>query len=140
MSEQDDRYLYALAELDNLRKRSQKDVAIARDVTRREVLLTLLPLVDDLERAVAAASAGADPAVTREGLRSIAAKAKASLASLDVQAIESVGKPFVAELMEAIAKVPAKGLPAGQVAAEVTRGYKIGDTLLRPAQVAVSEE
>ena len=47
MSEQDDRYLYALAELDNLRKRSQKDVAIARDVTRREVLLTLLPLVDD---------------------------------------------------------------------------------------------
>ena len=127
-----DKYLRALAELENLRKRTQRDVELARDQATAQALLVLLPIVDDLERAVAAGSS--------DGVRAIAGKAKATLASMDVVAFESVGKPFMAELMEAIARVPTRALASGEVAVEITRGYQIRGKLLRPAQVAVAEE
>ena len=138
-----DKYLRALAELENVRKRTRKDLEQARDQATADTLRVLLPVVDDLERAVQAASspdALHDPEATRDGIRAIMAKAKATLASLDVQAFESVGKPFAASLMEAIARVPTKTLGAGEVAAEITRGYHIKGRLLRPAQVAVAED
>lgn len=139
-----DRYLRALAELENMRKRTQRDIDQARDQATANTLRVLLPIVDDLERAVAAA-ANVSPEsgfsiYNSDGIKAIAAKAKATLASLDVQSFESVGRPFVAELMEAIAKVSTKALPAGQVAVEIAKGYQIKGQLLRPAQVAVAED
>jgi molecular chaperone GrpE len=139
-----DKYLRALAELENMRKRTQRDIEAARDQATANTLRVLLPIVDDLERAVAAA-ANVSPETgisiyNSDGIKAIAAKAKATLASLDVQSFESVGKPFMAELMEAIAKVPTKALPAGQVAVEISRGYQIKGQLLRAAQVAVAED
>lgn len=137
---ENEKYLYALAELDNLRKRTAKDIASTREEVKRDTLLLLLPIVDDLERCVTALQNGADADATRAGILAIAGKARQTLASMDVEAIESVGKPFAAELMEAIAKVATKSLPPNHVSMEVQRGYRIGGDLLRPAQVAVTEE
>jgi molecular chaperone GrpE len=127
-----------------MRKRTQRDIESARDQATASTLRVLLPIVDDLERAVAAASTVAEGTginiYSSDGIKAIAAKAKATLASLDVQAFESVGKPFMAELMDAIAKVPTRALPAGEVAVEITKGYHIKGQLLRPAQVAIAED
>jgi len=126
-----DKYLRALAEVENLRKRTERDIAKARSQATADTLRVLLPIVDDLERAVAAQE-------NNEAIRYIANKAQATLATLDVVAFETVGKVFTAELMEAIELVPIKAPDIGKVASEITRGYRIGDKLLRPAQVAVS--
>ena len=135
------KYLYALAELENLRKRTRRDIAQARDQATSETLLKLLPIVDDLERAVEAASnvvPGVVNIYSSDGIKAIALKAQATLASLDVRAFETIGKPFAAELMEAITRVPTRALPAGEVAGQISAGYTLGGKLLRPAQVAVA--
>jgi molecular chaperone GrpE len=129
-----DKYLRALAAGENMRKQNRKDVEQARELGRKEAVLAMLPIVDDLERAEAAP-------IDVAGISAIRSKARSTLAIIDVQAVESsVGKPFAAESMEAIAKVPTKALPAGQVAAEISRGYRIKGELLRPAQVVVAED
>ena len=127
-------YLRELAARENERKKIRKDVELAREAGRKETVLAMLPLFDDLERAEAAP-------LDQEGISAIRRKARSTLAIIDIQPIEStVGKPFAAGTMEAVAKVPTKALAAGHVAAEVARGYKLGDRLLRPAQVVVAED
>lgn len=127
-------YLRAIASRENERKKNRKDVELARKAGREETVLAMLPLFDDLERAEAAP-------LDQEGIGAIRRKARSTLAIIDVQAIEStVGKPFAPASMEAVAKVPTKTLMAGHVAAELARGYKLGDRLLRPAQVVVAED
>jgi len=138
-----DKYLRALAELENLRKRTQRQIDEARHLATADTLRALLPIVDDLERAVAAASnvvPGVVNIYSSDGIKAIANKAKATLAGMDVVTFETIGKPFVADLMDAVLRVPARALPPGEVAAEITRGYRIGDKLLRPAQVAVAAD
>ena len=135
------KYLYAIAELENLRKRTQRDIATAKDRATRETLLQLLPIVDDLERAVEAAAnvvPGVVNVYSSDGIKAIALKAKATLASMGAVELETVGRPFMAEVMEAITRVPTRALPAGEVAGQISAGYTLGGKLLRPAQVAVA--
>lgn len=138
MSNSDDyeiKYRYAIAELDNMRKRTRKEVEQAREIGRKEAVFAVLPILDDLDRAEAANS------TDQAGLGAIRSKAQLTLAFLGVQAIESsVGKPFAAGSMEAVAKVPTRALEAGSVAAELARGYQFGGKLLRAAQVVVAED
>lgn len=133
------KYHYALAEIENMRKRKHKELEAASDRATAEALLALLPIVDDIERAVAAAQAGS-PGDNGAGLKAIMYKARATLAGLDVHTFETVGRPFAAELMDAIVTVPVKTLTPGDVAVEISPGYKIGTRLLRPAQVGVAAE
>lgn len=134
-----DKYLRALASLENLRKRTVKDVAAARDQGETAILLELLPVLDDFKRAL---EWDANPDVSRmqarEGWELVFRKFGAMLDGLGVAAFESVGQKFTADLMEAVSQVPMKALPAGTVIGEVEKGYKRGDRLLRPARVAVS--
>lgn len=134
-----DKYLRALASLENLRKRTTKDVAAARDQGETAILLALLPVLDDFQRAL---EWDANPDVNREQAREgwelVFRKFGNMLEGLGVAAFESVGQKFTAELMEAVSQVPVKMLPAGTVVGEVEKGYKRGDRLLRPARVAVS--
>lgn len=148
MSEEEEdyknKYLYAIAELENLRKRLNRDILEARDQGKKDALRECcLPIVDDVERAYRAASdpnSSADREAMRIGVQAVANKARHTLSMLNIEAIETVGKPFMASLMEAIAKAPTKGLPAGGVVYEAERGYTIGGQLLRPAKVVVAED
>jgi molecular chaperone GrpE len=139
-----DKYLRALAELENLRKRHEIELRQAREQGRREAFRDVtLPIVDDVERTF---QAFMDPTSTtnleamREGTQAVTQKARRTLSLQSIEAFETVGKPFKASHMEAIAKAPAKGLPPGGVVYEAERGYMIDGQLLRPAKVVVAEE
>ena len=135
-AEADDRHLRLLAEFDNYRRRTAKEHEAARREGRRAALLPLLPVLDSLERALATGS------MDRDFYDGVAATHRLFLAALreaGAEPIESVGQPFDPNLQEAVAAVPADGEVApGTVAREVRRGWRLGDELLRPAQVVVA--
>ena len=135
-AEADDRHLRLLAEFDNYRRRTAKEHEAARREGRRAALLPLLPVLDSLERALAAGSTDRD---FYDGVAATHRLFLAALREAGAEPIESVGQPFDPNLHEAVAAVPADGEVApGTVAREVRRGWRLGDELLRPAQVVVA--
>jgi molecular chaperone GrpE len=136
-----DKYLRALANLDNLQKRTRKDVELARDQAEAEVILAFLPLIDDFRRAL---EADADPALTREqarqGYELVFRKFGSILENLEVKGFEAIGQRFTGELMEAITQVPTRALPAGTVVGQIEQGFTRRGKLLRAAKVAVAKE
>ena len=135
-AEADDRHLRLLAEFDNYRRRTAKEHEAARREGRRAALLPLLPVLDSLERALATGSTDRD---FYDGVAATHRLFLAALREAGAEPIESVGRPFDPNLHEAVAAVPADGEVApGTVAREVRRGWRLGDELLRPAQVVVA--
>ena len=100
-------------------------------------LTTLLPVLDNLNLAVAASET--DPSIEhlRQGVVGTARSFERALLDVGVEPIASVGESFDPEIHEAVDMVPAEADNAGKVTAEYTRGYKFGDRLLRPARVQV---
>ena len=135
-AEADDRHLRLLAEFDNYRRRTAKEHEAARREGRRAALLPLLPVLDSLERALATGSTDRD---FYDGVAATHRLFLAALREAGAEPIESVGQPFDPNLHEAVASVPADGEVApGTVVREVRRGWRLGDELLRPAQVVVA--
>ena len=137
LEEQQQRNLRLRADFENFRRRAAREYAGARDEGRRAALLPLLSVLDTLERALAAGSI--DP----EFYEGVAATQRLFLRALreaGAEPIESVGRPFDPTEHEAIATVPAEGVPPGTVAQENRRGWRLGRDLLRPAQVVVATE
>ena len=135
-AEADDRHLRLLAEFDNYRRRTAKEHEAARREGRRAALLPLLPVLDSLERALATGSTDRD---FYDGVAATHRLFLAALREAGAEPIESVGQPFDPNLHEAVAAVPVDGEVApGTVVREVRRGWRLGDELLRPAQVVVA--
>jgi len=97
----------------------------------------LLPLVDDLQRALQAADEGADRDALLEGVRRIVGSFEGALASANVEPIRAVGEVFDPELHEAVDTADVGPEDEGRVLEEYTRGFRAGDRLLRPARVRV---
>ncbi len=135
-AEADDRHLRLLAEFDNYRRRTAKEHEAARREGRRAALLPLLPVLDSLERALATGSTDRD---FYDGVAATHRLFLAALREAGAEPIASVGQPFDPNLHEAVAAVPADDEVApGTVVREVRRGWRLGDELLRPAQVVVA--
>lgn len=133
-------YLFLMAEFDNFRKRTVKEKSDIIKNAAESVLKGLLPIVDDFERGLEASAKSDDPASVRQGMELIYQKLVKFLASNGVKPIESTGKPFDAELHEAIAMVPAADeSQKGIVIDTPTKGYTINDKVLRHAKVAVGQ-
>lgn len=133
-------YLYLMAEFDNFRKRTIKEKADLIKNASEKALKDLLPIVDDFERAIEAGSNSDDAAAIKEGTELIYNKLVKYLASHDVTPVVSTGEPFDADTSEAIAMVPVTDEEMkGKVIDTVTKGYKIGDKVLRHAKVAVGQ-
>lgn len=136
-----DRLLRTAADFDNFRKRSRKDMEEARIKAREEVLREILPVIDNLERAVAAAlesSAGSATGVV-EGVKLVLRQFQNALERFDVKGFTSIGEPFDPTRHEAIAQVETAEAPPGTVFTEMQKGYVIGQRLLRPALVSVAK-
>lgn len=136
-----DRYLRSLAELDNLRKRTVRDIEVARDQAESRVAAMFLPLLDDFKRVLSAlADPNADqhPEAHTEAVQMLFNKTISTFTQLQIEGFESQGKQFARELMEAVAEVHTKDLPPGTVAAELSQGFTRRGKLLRAAQVAVA--
>jgi molecular chaperone GrpE len=127
--------LRLLADLDNFRRRSAREHERARAEGRRAALLPLLPAVDSLERALAAGSADRD---FYEGVAATYRLLLGALRAAGAEPVESQGRPFDPNVHEAVATVPSGDVEPGTVAHEVRRGWRLGDDLLRPAQVVVA--
>jgi molecular chaperone GrpE len=136
-----DRMLRVAADFDNFKKRNRKEMAEAEPRGREALLKELLPVIDNLERAVAHATT-ADAAATGsgllEGVRMVLRQFLAALEKFDVRPFSAVGEAFDPQFHAAVAQVPTVDKPAGMVIEEFQRGYRMGARLLRPAMVAVA--
>ena len=126
----------ALADFDNYRRRIERERAGAAQSGKLDMVTQLLDLVDSFDRALQ--HGGEAPAAWREGIQSIHRKLLGLLEAQGVKAFESVGQPFDPAVHEAIGAVESEIHEPGLVAEEVQRGYRWGDTLLRPARVRVA--
>lgn len=133
-----DRYLRAAADLENLRKRQKREMEDAKLESKGRVLKEMLPVVDNLERAIehATASAGTNPIV--EGVQLVLRQFLTAFERLEVTPIEAGGQPFDPNLHEAISQQESDS-PPGTVVQVLQRGYKSGERLLRPALVVVAK-
>ncbi len=137
-----DRYIRAVADLDNSRKRARQAIAEARHQAVASVLLDLLPLLDNFERALETVQPGPDASqeaqAIYDGVALIQRQLKDLLQRRGVEPIEAIGETFDPALHEAVAQVPADGdQKEGTVALEVQKGYLHGDRVLRPSRVGV---
>ena len=133
-----DRLLRTAADLDNFRKRTRKEIEEARLQAREAAVKEILPGIDNLERALAAAGTDSGSQSLVEGLRLVLRQFLSALDRLEVKPFDAVGQPFDPTRHEAISQIPTDAHPPGTVAAEMQRGYLIGNRLLRPALVAVA--
>jgi len=131
-----EKYLRLLADFDNYRKRTAAELEAARREGRLEVLRALLPVLDDLERALAHAEA--EPGAILEGVRKIKDAFLRTLAGLGVEEVPGQGEPFHPAYHEAIGVV--EGEEDGRVAEVYQKGYRVGEFLIRPARVAVTKK
>ena len=134
----EDDHLRLRADFDNYRKRMsrERDETVRR--TREDLLHDLLPVIDNLERSLAAsASRGVDAAFI-EGQRLLLDQWFRLTEKYGLKSVEAVGKPFDPQVHEAIQHIASEQHPPGTVISETRRGYRAGERLLRPAQVVVS--
>jgi molecular chaperone GrpE len=137
-----DRLLRTVAEFDNYRKRTERERRELSDFITTDILRELLPILDDLERALAApAKVAGSPefAAFHQGVTLIHRQWLELLRRRGVEPLEVIGKPFDPEWHEAVADEPANGRPDGEITAELRRGYRIGSKLLRAAMVKVAK-
>jgi molecular chaperone GrpE len=131
-----DRYVRAVAELDNYRKRTVRLRAEARDETLRDVLLQVAPVLDNLRRALGQETQEAE--LLKQGVELICGQFNDVLKGYGLAEIESVGQPFDPEVHEALAEVPDDEHAPGTIIEEMEKGYKLNDKVVRYARVVVS--
>lgn len=135
----EDRLLRSLADLDNFRKRSARQIdEVARSANDR-LLGDLLDVVNNLDRALQHCNEGADVASLKQGMEMIHGQFMGLLTKYDVRAITALGKPFDPNLHSALMQVESADYPEHAVAAEISKGFMQGERVLRHTQVAVSK-
>jgi molecular chaperone GrpE len=133
-----DRYLRLYAEFDNFRRRTIKEREDARKLEGRDVIVSLLPVLDDFERALRSMENATDVKPVKEGVELIQNKLKNALTQKGLKAMESIGNPFDPELHEAITNIPAPTEEwKGKVIDEMEKGYYLNDKVVRFAKVLV---
>ena len=131
----------AQREFEAMRARVRKEAARDAEIARRSVFADLLEVIDNLDRALAAAAAGGTRDTLLQGVELVRQQFLHKLAGYGISRIEPLGEPFDPELHEAITAVPATDqFPDGTVAGVASPGYLIGKDVLRPAAVAVAAE
>jgi molecular chaperone GrpE len=134
-----DRFLRQAAELDNFRKRASRERDESIRYANEALVKELLPVVDNLERAVAHASGGGNGKPLVEGVEMVLKGLLDVLAKHGVTQISAAGQPFDPSKHEAIAQVESADHEPNTVVEELHKGYVLRDRLLRPALVSVSK-
>ena len=140
IAELKDKYLRSVAEFDNYRKRTLKERAELILNGGEKVLTAILPVVDDMERAIDNGAKTDDPQVLREGMELIYHKLMKVLKSQGVSLIDTNDADFDTDIHEAVAMVPGMGdEKKGKVIDCLQKGYKLNDKVIRHAKVAVGQ-
>jgi molecular chaperone GrpE len=133
-----DQYLRAVAELDNVRKRAQKDIEAANRYGLEKFILELLPVKDSLELAVENAGRG-DSASIAAGQEATLKLLDKALQKQDVKTLDPLGEPFDPSLHEAMMAQPSESAEPNSILKVVQPGYELNGRLLRPARVIIAK-
>lgn len=134
-----DAWLRTAADFDNFRKRTRKEVEDARRSGREDLLRAILPVFDNLERAIQSAQRSSDVKAVADGLSLVQRQFTESLGREGIARVPTVGQPFDPSVHEAIQQVETDDHEPGTVLAEVQPGYTQGDKLVRAAMVVVAK-
>ncbi|MFD2581128.1 nucleotide exchange factor GrpE [Pedobacter vanadiisoli] len=133
-----DKYLRLYAEFDNYKRRTQKERVELLQTAGKDVIVSLLPVLDDFDRALKAMETAADVAPVKEGILLVSHKLKNTLAQKGLKDVESINQPFNTDFHEAITNIPAPTEELkGKVIDEVEKGYTLNDNVIRFAKVVV---
>lgn len=140
LSELNDKYIRLLAEFDNYKKRTRKEKENLLKYAGEEVWKSILPIIDDFERAIKENQNTEDIEVVKKGFDIIFNKIKHIITQNKLTAIDCLHKEFNADIMEAVAKVPAPSEDMkGKVIEELEKAYRLDDKIIRYAKVIVGE-
>ncbi len=136
-----DRYLRAVADLENFKKRAARERAEASSYANQALLQKLLPILDNFEAAQTAAESAQGDSVQslKAGVAMIQQQLKAALAEAGLEEINAIGQPFNPNFHEAISEVESAEVPDHHVLQQLRKGYKLRDRLLRPSMVIVAK-
>lgn len=133
-----EKYLRTAADIENMRKRQKRELEDAKTEQKFKVLKEMLPVVDNLERAIEHATKGDEKNPIIEGLQLVLRQFTNAFERLEVQVVDAMDQPFDPNQHEAISQMESDKTP-GTVVQVLQRGYKSGDRLLRPALVVVAK-
>ena len=133
-----EKYLRALAELDNLRKRSRRDVEDARVKGQMNVLEELLPALDSIDMALKSIEPNDANQAVYDGMLMVQKQFLSSMERFDLKRVSAVGQKFDPAIHEAVSYVPSPDFDTGAVIDEMRSGYTLGGKLLRASMVVVS--
>jgi molecular chaperone GrpE len=138
LSQANDKYLRLYAEFDNFRRRTTKERAELLQSGGKDLMVAILPVLDDFERAAKALENSTDVNAVKEGVAIVQNKLKNILAQKGLKEMESKGTPFDADVHEAITNIPAPTDDLkGKVIDEMEKGYYLNDKVIRFAKVIV---
>ena len=138
--ELNDKYLRLSAEFDNYRKRTLRERMELTKTAAESVMLNILPVTDDFERAMHSIEQGMDFEATKEGILLIYNKFKEFNKQNGITEIEAIGKPFDTDLHEALTKIPAPSEELkGKIIDVIQKGYYLNEKVIRFAKVVVGE-
>lgn len=140
LKEQKDKYIRLMAEFDNFRRRTAKERLDLMQTAGKDVIVSLLDVLDDCDRAEKQLSASDDLQLQKEGIQLVFNKLRNTLSAKGVKAMESIQTDFDVEKHEAITEIPAPAEDLkGKVLDEVVKGYYLNDKLIRFAKVVVGK-
>ena len=140
LAEARDKMFRAQAELENYRKRARRELDDERRYAEIHLLREMLPVLDNIHRAINAAGKNADPTALLEGVRMVRQQLETLLERHHCQPIEAVGQPFDPARHEAVMQQTRPDQPEGTVTDVVQTGFQLYDRVVRPAQVVVSKK
>ena len=138
LAQANDKYLRLYAEFDNFRRRTSKERVELLQTAGKEIIVSLLPVLDDFERAEKAMEKSTDVEALKAGVALIQNKLNNILTQKGLKPMQSIGEPFNADLQEAVTNIPAPTDDMkGKVIDEMEKGYMLGDSVIRFAKVIV---
>jgi molecular chaperone GrpE len=133
-----DQHLRTLADFQNFRRRKEEERGADRQFANRELIIGLLPVLDNFERALAAAETTQSYEALVNGVKLTLKQLQGFLSKNGVTPIEAVGQEFDPNYHEAVMRVEGSGLPDNTVVEELQKGYAMNDRVLRPSMVRVA--
>lgn len=138
LAQANDKYLRLYSEFDNFRRRTAKERVDLMNMAGAEIIKSLLPVIDDFERALKNNEKATDVAAVNEGVNLIAQKFRSMLGKNGLEPMNSMGQPFDVDMHEAITNIPAPSEDMkGKVIDEVEKGYLLNGKVIRFAKVVV---
>lgn len=140
IDEINDKYLRLYSEFDNYRKRTIKERIELSKTASEEVIIDLLPVLDDFERAIKSNEESEDCKAIKDGINLIFTKFKGTLEKKGLKAIETQSNEFDTDFHEAITQIPAPSDDLkGKIVDEIEKGYQLGDKVIRFSKVVIGQ-